>query len=113
MHTNTSIQPECSSTSLTADVDGLADSSSSAVSSITSCSSNNLVCTDSSNTSTVPKPISYGGNSFSGSGHGSPKDIAQSPCFLPAQPIKTRYLSTTFSNVPRCLILHGLKAVSG
>ena len=65
-------------------------------------SSTNLLCTDSSNTTTVPKPISYRGNFSSGSGHGSPKDIAQSPCFSPAQPIKTRYPSTMFSNVSRC-----------
>ena len=78
----------------------LIDSLSSVASSITS--STNLVRTDSSNTTTVPKPISYRDNSSSGSGHGSPKDIAQSPCFPPVQPIKTRYPSTMFSNVSRC-----------
>ena len=100
VHADISIQPERSSLTAGVGARGLADSLSSAVSSITS--STNLVCTDSSNTTTVPKPVSYRGNSSSGSGHGSPKDISQSPCFPPVQPIKTRYPSTMFSNVPRC-----------
>ena len=83
----TPIPSECSSSSIfsTAGVGDLTDNSSSVdyvVSSI--ASSTNLLCTDSSNTTTVPKPISYRGNFSSGSGHGSPKDIAQSPCFPPA-----------------------------
>ena len=101
VHAVTPIQPECSSSiCLTAGVGDLIDISSSIASSITS--STNLVCTDSSNTTTVPKPISYRGNSSSGSSHGSPKDIAQSPCFTPVQPINTQYSSTMFSNISRC-----------
>ena len=72
------------------------DSSSSVVSSIA-----NLLCTDSSNTTTVSKPISYRGSFSAGSGHGSLRDITRSPCFPPAQPIKTRCPSTMFSNVSR------------
>ena len=92
---------------------GLADSLSSAVSSITSLT--NMVCTDSSNTSytTVPKPISYKGNSSSGSCHDSPKDIAQLPCFPPAQPVETQYPSTMFLTYQDVLFLHGLKAFIG
>ena len=60
-----------------------------------------MLCTNSSNT-VVPGPISYRGTSSSGSGHGLSKGIAQSPYFPPAQPIKTRYPSTMFSNVSRC-----------
>ena len=91
----TPIPSECSSVFSTAGVAlPSTDSSSSVVSSIA-----NLLCTDSSNTTTVSKAISYRGSFSAGSGHGSLRDITRSPYFLPAQPIKTRYPSTMFSNV--------------
>ena len=100
MHADTPILSECSTISSTAGVPGLTASSSSVVSSTTSPT--NLVYTDSSNTTIVAKPMSCISNSSSGSDHGSPKDITQSLCFPPTQPIKTRYPSTMFSNVSRC-----------
>ena len=92
-----------SSISSTVAVTGSTVIPSSLVSSIASSTgtASNMLCTNSSNT-VLPGPISYRGTSSSGSGHGLPKDIAQSPCFPPAQPIKTRYPSTMFSNVSRC-----------
>ena len=61
-------------------------------------SSTDLLCSSSSMTSTVlNEPISSlssGAISSVELGNGLPKDIAQAPCFLPAQPIKSRYPST-------------------
>ena len=104
IHVDTPFQTEFgSSVSSTVAVTGSTVIPSSLVSSIASSTgtASNLLCTNSSNT-IVPGPISYRGTSSFGSGHGLPKDIAQSPCFPPAQPIITRYPSIMFSNVSRC-----------
>ena len=100
----TPIPTECSSIFSTAGVALPSTDSLSSIATIASsiASSTSLLYTDSSNTTMVSKPISYSSNFSSGSGHGSPRDIARSPCFPPAQPIKARYPSTMFSNISRC-----------
>ena len=64
----------------------------------TAVKASDLLCTN----ATSLEPISYRCIPSSGSCNGLPKDIAQSPCFPPVVPNKTRYLSTMFSNVSRC-----------
>ena len=94
---DTPLQSACSSS--ISSTPGLTTGLGSIVCSI--ASSTDLLCGTRSSSTAVLKPISCKGNSSAGLGHGSPIDIAQSPCFHPAQPIKSRYPSTTFSNVSR------------
>ena len=64
----------------------------------TAATASNFLCTN----TTSLEPISYRCTPSSGSCNCLPKDIAESPCFPPLQPSKTRYPSTMISNVSRC-----------